>query len=262
MGVLLRGFEVSGKVTQGRSKGKRGRQKAPRLPAISSRRFLRTEYGSGCESAPPEQGSFCVLLSLCLCAQRKGPGSGQEDCSKLIKPKPLCREPCGFLSLKVLPESPGRRGHSLGGSTFPPAKHRSAYRPGEPFAHIRALRPRAPRLCAPFQVRWPRFSPSQCELQNSVPASCPLGMGGGRQPSGPARETGGGAVRADRRCLSVTVAAGAPDPDKRPPARSALLPFTFPKPILGSFNTLKWPAKLSRAQIHPHGEDVRIFFFF
>lgn len=111
-----------------------------------------------------------------------------------------------------------------------------------------------------------------CELQSSVPASCPLGLGGGRQPSRLGWERDGRAVPADPwvsdraemgRCLAVTLAAGAPDPDKADLLAPLCCLLLFLNQLRGSFNPLKRPAKLSRAQIHSlGGEDVRIFFFF
>lgn len=67
---------ISG-VLKGDTEGEEGRSTMA-LSKLSVDNFLRVEFNSGCESAA-ERVCFCLHVSLCLCSQRKGPGSGQEE---------------------------------------------------------------------------------------------------------------------------------------------------------------------------------------
>lgn len=203
---------------------------------------------------------------MCLCLSAFAlRGRAQAQARKTLLEADKAEAPVpGTLWFSVFgssPESPGRRGHSLGGGTFP-RKASFCISPGRAVCtHPGSETPRTRGCALHFRCAGHDFLPSCANCEVPSPPLALWGWAEGGSLRGRGGRPAAGRSGHSRRCLSVTVVAGAPDPDKRPPARSALLPFTFPKPILGSFNTLKWPAKLSRAQIHPHGEDVRIFFF-
>lgn len=175
-----------------------------------------------------------------------------------------------FLSLEVLPVRPGRRGHSLGEVTSPrppplPPQASFCKSPRRAFAHIWAERPGATEVVwAPFQVLWTRFSPLNVRTVKFRPAFCPLGKGGGRQPWGwerGGRDRGVSAHAGMGQRRHSDRGRGSLRPCQSKPARSALLPLSFLKPVLGSSNALKGPGKLSTAPDQTTGRHADCFCF-